>query len=51
MLIKNAILYTAIRPEPVQADISLEHGKIKAIAPGISPAPGEKVVDAAGLRI
>ncbi len=51
MLIKNAILYTAVRPEPVQADISLEHGKIKAIAPGISPAPGEEVVDAAGLRI
>ncbi len=51
MLIKNATLYTAVRAEPVQEDISLEHGKIKAIAPGISPAPGEKVVDAAGLRI
>ena len=51
MLIKNATLYTAVRAEPVQEDISLEHGKIKAIAPGISPAPGEEVVDAAGLRI
>ena len=38
MLIKNATLYTAVRAEPVQEDISLEHGKIKAIAPGISPA-------------
>ena len=31
MLIKNATLYTAVRAEPVQEDISLEHGKIKAM--------------------
>lgn len=50
MLIKNAAVYTAVHPDPLQADIALEDGKIKAIAPGLSPAPGEEVLDTAGLR-
>lgn len=50
MLIKNAAVYTAVHPDPLQADIALADGKIKAIAPGLSPAPGEAVLDAAGLR-
>lgn len=51
MLIKNATIFTAVQPEPVQADISVENGTINAIAPGLSPAPGEEVVDVAGLRV
>ena len=50
MLIKNAAVYTAVHPDPIQADIALADGKIKAIAPGLSPAPGEEVLDAADLR-
>lgn len=51
MLIQNGLLYTAVAPEPLQADISLENGKIRAIAPRLSPAPGEEVMDASGLRV
>ena len=51
MLIKNGTVYTVAGPEPLQADIAVENGVIKAIAPGLSPAPGEEVVDAAGLRV
>ena len=51
MLIKNGTVYTAVQPEPLQADIAVENGVIRAIAPGLSPAPGEEVVDAAGLRV
>ena len=51
MLIKNATIFTAVQPEPVQADISVENGTINAIAPGLSLAPGEEVVDVAGLRV
>ncbi len=51
MLIKNAVIFTALQPEPIQADISMANGTIRAIAPGLSPAPGQEVVDAAGMRI
>ena len=51
MLIKNAVILTALQPEPIQADISMANGTITAIAPGLSPAPGQEVVDAAGMRI
>lgn len=51
MLIKNAVIFTALQPEPIQADISMANGTITAIAPGLSPAPGQEVVDAAGMRI
>lgn len=51
MLIQNGAVYTAATPDPIRADISIENGRIKAIAPGLSPVPGEKVVDASGLRV
>ena len=51
MLIKNAVIFTALQPEPIQADISMANGTIRAIAPGLSPSPGQEVVDAAGMRI
>ncbi len=51
MLIKNAVIFTALQPEPIQADLSMANGTITAIAPGLSPAPGQEVVDAAGMRI
>lgn len=51
MLIQNGLLYTAVQPDPIRADISLENGKIRAIAPSLSPAPGEEVTDAAGLWV
>lgn len=51
MLIKNAVIFTALQPEPIQADISMANGTITAIAPGLSPSPGQEVVDAAGMRI
>lgn len=51
MLIKNGTVYTVAQPQPIEADIAVEDGVIKAIAPNLSPAPGEEVVDAAGLRV
>lgn len=51
MVIQNGMLYTAVQPEPMRADIAFENGKIRAIAPHIDPAPGEAVVDADGLRV
>ena len=51
MLIKNGTVYTVAQPGPIQADIAVEDGVIKAIAPNLSPAPGEEVVDATGLRV
>lgn len=51
MLIKNGIVYTAADPAPLRADIAVENGVIRAVAPALSPAPGEEVVDAAGLRV
>lgn len=51
MLIQNGTVYTATQREPVRADIAVADGVIRAVAPGLSPAPGEEVVDAAGLRV
>lgn len=51
MLIKNGTVYDCIHREPYAADLRLENGKIKEIAPSLSPAPGEEVVDASGLRV
>ena len=51
MLIQNGTVYIAVTPDPLRADVSIENGRIKAIAPGLSPAPGEEVVDASGLRV
>lgn len=51
MLIQNGTVYTATQREPVRADIAVADGVIRAVASGLSPAPGEEVVDAAGLRV
>ena len=51
MLIKNGLIFDAIHPEPYQASVSIVDGKIAAIAPALSPAPGEEVFDAAGKRV
>ena len=51
MLIKNGTIYDCIHREPYQADLRLEDGKIKEISPGLSPLPGEEVIDASGLRV
>ena len=51
MLIKNGTIYDGIHREPYAADLRLEGGKIKEIKSGLSPLPGEEVIDAAGLRV
>lgn len=51
MLIKNGTVYDCVHREPYEADLRLEGGKIKEIAPSLSPAPGEEVIDATGLRV
>lgn len=51
MIIKNGLIFDAVHPEPYQADLSVADGKITAIAPELSPAPGETVFDAAGKRV
>lgn len=51
MLIKNGLIYDAIHAEPYYADIRTEGTVIKEITAGISPADGEDVIDATGLRI
>ncbi len=51
MLIKNGLIFDAVHPEPYQASVSIVDGKIAAIAPDLSPAPGEEVFDAAGKRV
>ena len=48
MLIKNATIYTAVLPEPIQGDILIRDGKIAAVGPNL-PAEGEEVYDATGL--
>ena len=47
MLIKNGLIFDAVHPEPYQASVSIVDGK----TPALSPAPGEKVFDAAGKRV
>lgn len=48
LLIKNATILDAVHPEPYQADILVEDGKIKQIAPDMQ-ANGAEVFDASGL--
>ena len=51
MLIKNGLVFDAVSPTPYEADIRVTDGTIAEIAPGLSPARGEEVIDAAGLRV
>ncbi len=48
LLIKNATILDAVHPEPYRADILVEDGKIKQIAPDMQ-ANGAEVFDASGL--
>lgn len=50
MLIRNATIYTAVAPEPFVGDVRVCNGKILAVGPNLE-APGEPVVDAAGLNL
>ncbi len=51
MLIRNGTVYDAVRREPYRADIRTENGKIAAIAPALTPADGEEIFEAEGLRV
>lgn len=51
MLIKNGLIHDAIHAEAYQADISVQNGKIAAIAPNLTAAAGEEIIDAAGREI
>ena len=51
MLIKNGLIHDAINPAPYQADIRTTDGKISEIGIDLSPAKGEKVIDATGLQV
>ena len=51
MLIRNGTVYDAVRREPYRTDIRTENGKIAAIAPALTPADGEEIFEAEGLRV
>ena len=51
MLIQNALIYDGIAPVPYEGDLSIQDGKLCSVGPRVSPADGEKVIDAAGLRV
>lgn len=51
MLIKNGLVFDSIHSDPYHADIRTEGTFIKEIAPGLSPADGEMILDAEGLRV
>lgn len=50
MLIQNALIHDAVTPVPYEGDISIRDGKLISVGPRLSPAQGEQVLDAAGLR-
>jgi imidazolonepropionase-like amidohydrolase len=51
MIVKNGLIYDAVKKDPYVADIRVEEGKIKKIAKSIAPKKGEEVIDAEGLRV
>lgn len=51
MLIKNGLVFDAVSPTPYEADIRVTEGTIAEIGPSLSPARGEEVIDAVGLRV
>ena len=51
MLIKNELVFDAVSPTPYEADIRVTEGTIAEIGPSLSPARGEEVIDAVGLRV
>ena len=51
MLIQNALIYDGVTPVPYEGDLSIQDGKLCSVGPRVSPADGEQVIDAAGLRV
>lgn len=51
MLMQNGLIHDGIHPAPYEADISIQDGVIAAIAPHLSPQPGEEVLNAAGKQV
>ncbi|MBO4407288.1 MAG: amidohydrolase [Clostridia bacterium] len=51
MIIKNGLIHDAVRPEPYAADIRVEEGKIREIAPSLPAGEGEEILDASGLSV
>lgn len=46
LLIQNGLLHTMEAEQPVRADLLIQNGKIKKIAPTISPTENMKILDA-----
>ena len=51
MLIQNGLIHDAIHEAPYLADLSIQNGRITAIAPHLTPAEGEQVLDASGKHV
>jgi imidazolonepropionase-like amidohydrolase len=51
MLIKHGLIFDGIHPDPYEGDIRTQGAVIGEIAPQLTPAPGEQVLDAQGLRV
>ena len=50
LIIKNAIIHTAVNPEPIMGDILIEDGKIAKIGTNL-PENGAEIYDAAGMDV
>ena len=50
LLIKNAVIHTAVNPETVSGDILIKDGKIAQIGHGLA-ADGAEIYDAAGMDV
>ena len=48
LIVKNGVIHDAVHPQPYEADLLLEDGKIAAIGKGFS---GDEVLDAQGLQV
>ena len=51
MLIQNALIFDGITPIPYEGDLSIQDGRLRSVGPRFTPADGEEVIDAAGLRV
>lgn len=51
LLIQNGLLHTMQTPEPIQADLLIQNGKIAQIAPSIPRTDEMDVLDASGLHV
>lgn len=51
VLIKGGTLVDGLGNPPVEGDLRIRGGKIAELGPGLSPAPGERLVEARGLVV